>query len=216
MIRQAFACALALGGLLAMAATPCYSQSALPAGSSDQALISAGALEGLHGRTAVNVAAGTGNLQANAMSMAVGDAPQSVVQARQDIEGRPTPSAGRDASSTIEAGAFRNLQGAISVNVASGEFNRQANLISISVSGLPGSGASVAEAAASDDVLLNSRAGPAPTDADPARQGQRSAQIEAGAFAGTSGIVQINQVAGIQNTVSNLVVIRVSGHAGAL
>ena len=216
MTRQAFACALALGGLLAMAAAPCAGQSAAPDGASDHTLISAGALEGLHGRTAINVAAGRGNLQANGMSMAVGDAPQSVVQARQDIEGRPAPSTGRDASSTIEAGAFRNLQGAISVNVASGEFNRQANLISISVSGLPGSAASVAEATASDDVLLNSRAGPALTDAGPARQGQRSAQIEAGAFTGASGIVQINQVAGIQNTVSNLVVIRVSGHAGAL
>lgn len=207
---------LILGTLLGLSPLTCLGQDAPHAALSDQTLIGANALEATQGRTAVNLAAGRGNLQANAMSLAIGEQVQAVAQARQEIEGTPALSAARDASSRIEAGAFRQAQGAISVNVVSGEFNRQANLISLSVSNPQSSALGTAAVAASDDVLLETRAGTGPGEPATIRAGQRSAHIESGAFAGASGIVQINQVAGVQNTVSNLVVIRVSGASGAL
>lgn len=207
---------LMLGALLGLVALPCQGQAVVEAPVSDQAVIATQAMEGVQGRTAVNLAAGRGNLQANTMSLAVGESVETVAQARQEIEGTPVVSAARNASSRIEAGAFRHAQGAVSVNVASGEFNRQANLISLSVSNLPTAALGAPAAAASDDVLLETRAGIAPAEAAPILTGQRRAQIDSGAFAGATGIVQINQVAGVQNTVSNLVVIRVSGGPGAL
>jgi len=214
--RSCRATGLMLGVLIGLCALPCQGQTGPDGALSDQALIAAHALEGVQGRTAVNLAAGRGNLQANALGLAVGEQAQAAAQARQEIEGSPVLSAGRDASSRIEAGAFRFAQGAISVNVASGEFNRQANLISLSVTAQPTAALGTPAVAASDDVLLETRAGTGPGEATAARSGHRSAQIDSAAFAGASGIVQINQVAGVQNTVSNLVVIRVSGGPGAL
>jgi hypothetical protein len=194
------------GLVLAVAASSALAQSPELAPLQDHALIGNQVLEGAQGRIGVNLAAGRGNLQANGLSMAIGAQAQASALANQQTLTAPTTSPALDATARIEAGAFRDSQGIISVNQAAGEFNRQANLISVAVvSDAPG------DLAATDEQLISASAGGAIASGLTPRGGQRQVHADAGAFDRAQGIVQVNQVAGVQNTVTNSVVLRVSG-----
>lgn len=202
MLRSALAALL--GSLLCV--TPAQAQSPELAPVQDHALIGSQVLESAQGRIALNLVAGRGNLQANGLSMAVGAQVQASAAAQQSTIAPAALASSIDASARIEAGALRDSHGIISVNQAAGEFNRQANLISIAV---VSDGSS--DLAATDDQLISASAGGSTAPNLAARGGQRQVHAEVGAFDRAQGIVQISQVAGAQNTVSNAVVLRVSG-----
>lgn len=172
----------------------------------DQALIGAQALEGVHGRIGVNLAAGRGNLQANGMGLAIGAQVEASVHVGQQTLAGVSVTTAVDASARIEAGALRESQGAISVNQVAGEFNRQANLISVVVTS-----STSADLTASDEQLTSVSAGASTPSNLPIRNGQRHVHADASAFERSQGVVQVSQIAGVQNTVSNSVVLRIGG-----
>jgi hypothetical protein len=172
----------------------------------NHALIGSQVLESAQGRIGVNLVAGRGNLQANGLAMSVGAQAQASASAQQSTIAPAALATSIDASVRIEAGALRDSQGIISINQAAGEFNRQANLISIAVVSDASS-----DLAATDDQLISASAGGSTATNLSARGGQRQVHAEVGAFDRAQGVVQVSQVAGVQNTVTNAVVLRVSG-----
>lgn len=95
-------------------------------------------------------------------------------------------------TSTITDGTFANSQGRIGLNAAAGNYNAEANLLTIST----GSPASVSSASAQQNIDIG-RIGPS----------QDTAHIGAGAFAGASGSIAVNNVAGSGNAVANVAAI---------
>jgi hypothetical protein len=211
-LTQSLRCRGMLGSVLAgmlgsfLLVSSALAQSTELAPVQDHALIGAQVLESAHGRIGMNLAAGRGNLQANGLSMAVGAQVQASSAAQQHTVAPVALASSLDASARIEAGALRNSHGLISVNQAAGEFNRQANLISIAVVSDASS-----DLAATEDQLISANAGASTAPNLAARGGARQVHAAEGAFERAQGVVQVSQVAGVQNTVSNTVVLRVSG-----
>ncbi|MBX9401042.1 hypothetical protein K4L06_06930 [Lysobacter sp. BMK333-48F3] len=175
-----------------------------PAATRDQARIEAGAGQRLQGRAAVNQAAGSGQMQANLATIA--HAPNGLALADAQISQHGTAGAApaRDALARIEAGAFADARGLLSLNQSAGAGNAQANLFVVSagavVSGL-------------DDDVLADVAGAASAPAGPAAASAnlREASIAEGAFHGGHGVLQINQTAGADNASANAIVLRLPG-----
>ena len=149
---------------------------------------------GGQGLTAFNIAAGDSNAQLNASALAisVGQGVQSL-QLRQSISFSAIDPA-QDSISTINENAFSNAQGALSVNQVSGVGNAQINAISIGI-GLGG--------AVIADVQLAATTSGQPVSAPDEPQYRREARIEGQAFKGSSGLVQVNQLAGTGNATAN-------------
>jgi len=153
-----------------------------------------GDVAGGQGLVAINLAAGDSNAQLNASALAisVGQGIQEM-QLRQNINFSAIDQA-QDSISTINENAFANVQGALSVNQVSGVGNAQINAISIGI-GLDG-------AAVTDTQLAATTSGQSISAlADP--QYRREARIEGQAFKGSSGLVQVNQLAGTGNATAN-------------
>lgn len=166
------------------------------------------------GRIAVNQAAGAGNAQANLAAMANG---ASIEQAR--VDARQATQAGdrsRAARAHIGTDAFAQSSGLLSVNQAAGSGNAQLNLFAL------GGHASASAAQQVSDVLYDSalddralssvtgdNAGRPIGTAPPARD----ARIDAGAFRGSAGVVQVNQTAGVGNASVNAIVLQLPGSA---
>ncbi|WP_420998206.1 hypothetical protein ACKI2N_020005 [Cupriavidus sp. 30B13] len=186
---HAIACAalaLALGGMPARAQVAGV----------DNARIDPGALAGVAGRAAVNVAAGAGNAQSNQAALST-DAAAVHLQQR---AAAAAPAAG--ATSQVGSGAFANGSGLLSANVASGNGNLQSNAAVLAPS------ASVRIEAIPDGLLAAESAGgsrPGPAGRAP---GPRAAVVQPDAYRNASGLVQLNQTAGSGNVSSNVFVLR--------
>lgn len=167
-------------------------------GYSAQAVISDFALEGSRGVIGVNVVAGDSNAQLNARALAVsvgqGLSATAQIKASQFV-GLPDNSPD-SATSLIGGSAFSNASGLISVNHASGVGNAQINDIAI---GIAVGGIAVTESELSLTVSGQSVSAAA---ADSGAQ-HRQVSISDSAFTGSSGVVQINQLAGSGNATSN-------------
>lgn len=165
---------------------------------STQAVIGDFALEGSRGIIGVNIVAGDSNAQLNARALAVsigqGLSATAQIKASQHVG---LPGGGLySAVSLIEGNAFSNASGLISINHASGSGNAQLNDVAI---GFALGGVAVSESELSLTVTGQS-ASQHTSDSD----GQhRQVSIGEGAFNGTSGLVQINQLAGSGNITSN-------------
>ena len=92
----------------------------------------------------------------------------------------------------IDGHAFAGASGAIAVNSASGDLNRQANLRSLAAGPHAATGIAVADGTGNDTNIHDT-----PTWA--------LATIGGNAFAGARGVVSINQASGSANTERNLV-----------
>ena len=166
-------------------------------GYSTTAVISDFALEGGRGAIGVNVVAGDSNAQLNARALAVsvgqGVSATAQIKASQHVG---LPDNGPDsATSLIGGNAFSNASGLISVNHASGVGNAQINDIAI---GIAVGGVAVTESE------LNLTVTGQPVSAALAGGSQhREVSISDSAFTGSSGVVQINQLAGSGNATSN-------------
>lgn len=155
-----------------------------------------GNVVGGNGLMGINIAAGDSNAQLNAKALAisVGQGAHSALQLRQNIDFSGIDQA-QDSISTISGNAFSNAGGALSINQVSGVGNAQINAVSIGI-GLDGA------AAVSDTQLAQTTSGSA-VNALENPQYRREARIEGQAFKGSSGLVQVNQLAGTGNATAN-------------
>jgi hypothetical protein len=158
--------------------------------------IGAATLTDTSGAISVNQVAGVGNQQTNE---ALVTAAPGQVQIDQLSVGNFLTSADKG-SATIGAGALAGTTGLLQVTQTSGAGNLSANAAFVGVSG--------AEDALSPITLSHFRGGFAPVDPNSPQYDGRYA-IASSAFAGSSGLVQVDQTVGNNNVTSNVVAVHV-------
>ena len=159
---------------------------------------SIGASSGVNssGSISVNQAAGVGNQQSN--QSLVTDSPGQL-QVNQISLGNFVADSDKG-SATIGSGAFAGASGLVQVSQTSGSGNISANAAFVGVTS--------AEDALSPIVLSQFRGGFAPADPNSPQYDGRYA-IASTAFAGSSGLVQVDQTVGNNNVTSNVVAVHV-------
>ncbi|QDP18495.1 hypothetical protein [Sphingomonas xanthus] len=154
------------------------------------------------GRIAVNVASGNGNQQASSAVIAVGTTGIGSNGVDQHSSSRNSLTGPTHAE--IQAGALSGLQGMISINVAAGNDNQEANLAVVALA-LGGS-------ALTNTMLSQTRAeAPQKVGQDAPSRGADSAMLSPDALTGSHGLIQINLVAGERNSSANTFALNVSG-----
>lgn len=185
----------------------CVLAGPVAAQSIDQSRIGDSVGQDASGRLSINQAAGVGNAQVNLMAVARGKLASAQAHASQLAS---NPESARAASSDIQSGAFGGFQGALALNQTAGANNLQSNLLVIETSGA---------IATTDDATLAQTVAmvAAPTEgAGSAPEVTREARIDANAFRGASGVLQVNQSAGVGNSATNAVVVRLPATAGGI
>ena len=170
----------------------------------DKVTVGGGAIVGVGG---VNVAAGNSNQQANeGVISSSGDIAAALAMLSQSTGDAPD-SAGK-LNASIAPDSFAHSQGWLAVNGAAGSGNQQANLAIIAL-GING-------AALSDTTLSQARAPHEPTgEAGTGAAAQdRTVAIGGGAFANSSGLVQVNLVGGDRNSSANILTLAASAGVG--
>lgn len=165
--------------------------------------IDGNAFRGTSGATAVNMAAGDLNQQANLRAFASGSA--AAIQSRQlqrdNHDDRPLA-----ASVGIGGQAFAGGNGLASINQASGSSNAQLNAVAavLTAQGIRET---------TDDSLSTavsaSAGGQHPGDTSASGGGTRSAAVESSAMQGYQGVMQLNQAAGSDNATGNQLLLSV-------
>ena len=144
------------------------------------------------GNFALNQAAGDAQQQSNVRVVAVGSAALAGSDQRQHLQ--------LDASPSISGAALRG-SGILGVNQGAGLGNQQINAFRLSVSNGPES--------LDDSVLAQSVALTKVSGSATPVPGGRSVSTDDRAFAGSSGVVQVNQSAGVGNQSMNTLSVRV-------
>lgn len=164
----------------------------------------------MHGGTVsgtgtVNVAAGNTNQQQNAALLASGGFASDLATVRQQMD--DASDSHGSLSATVADGSFAGSSGWLAINGAAGSGNQQANLAIIAL-GTTG-------AAMSDTALSQARASHEPTGGpdSQAAAGDRAVAIGGGAFANSSGLVQVSLIGGDRNSSANILAL--SASAGA-
>jgi hypothetical protein len=158
------------------------------------------------GTGTVNAAAGNTNQQANAALISSGGMATGFATIFQSMDDAPD-STGRLAA-TVAPDSFAGSSGWLAINGAAGSGNQQANLAIIAL-GTTG-------AALSDTALSQARASHVPTGGpdEQAATTDRSVAIGGGAFANSSGLVQVSLIGGDRNSSANILALSASGGAG--
>ena len=173
--------------------------------SRDDSRIDGNAAADVSGVASLNVAAGVGNAQTNLRAIAIGDASLAMAFGAQAVD-TTGADLSRDARATIGGGALGNATGVIGVNQIAGQANAQANLVAI------GTAAGVTFAQSVDESALAATAAPTSTTTTSSTPvGVREARIDAGAIAAPTGVLQINQTAGVGNASANAIVLQLPG-----
>jgi len=172
------------------AAVPAFAQQA-----NDSVVIDSPAAP-TQGRIGVNLAAGGNNQQANVAVVAIGGtalASGAVIQTM----GQRSPELAGTRQSFIAGQSFAGSSGVTEVNVASGSDNQQANLAVIGI-GLEGF-------VMTDAMLSQTRASEEPGGGQEVADAHDYAVgVAPGAFAGSSGLVQVSLIGGERNTSANV------------
>ena len=165
--------------------------------------IDGNAFRGTSGATAVNMAAGDLNQQANLRAFASGSA--AAIQSRQlqrdNHDDRPLA-----ASVGIGGQAFAGGNGLASINQASGSSNAQLNAVAavLTAQGIRET---------TDDSLSTavsaSAGGQHPGSSGTSDDGTRSVAVESSALRGYQGVMQLNQAAGSDNATGNQLLLSV-------
>jgi hypothetical protein len=153
----------------------------------------------------VNVAAGSTNQQANAALISAGEIATGLAGVSQNM-GDAADSVGR-LSATVAPDSFANSSGWLAINGVAGSGNQQANLAIIAL-GTTG-------AAMSDTALSQARASHEPTGGPEtgAVASDRHVAVGDGAFANSSGLVQVNLIGGDRNSSANVLALSALGGA---
>jgi hypothetical protein len=191
------------GALLIAAAAVPFSkgsaQDAPPTGGADQVIL-AKTTDGYTGLRQINTAAGSRNQQLNLGVIALGDVAAATASAAQASD-NSVLGTDRAASVEIADGAFANSHGLTAVNAVAGSDNQQANVALIAI-GLEGQ-------VIADAVLLQTRASHEPSEEQGAAAPERTVTMGQGAFANSSGIIQVSLIGGARNSSANLAVLTV-------
>lgn len=153
------------------------------------------------GVLSVNQAAGSQQQQINGRALSLGANANATTDFRQYQEPDGIdPSL--NAQANITGSAFSNGSGVLGVNQSAGAGTQQINSFRVSI----GSGTQSVDDSvlAQQNVVLSQNSGTAETS-----PGERAVAIDRQAFAGSSGVVQLNQSAGVGNRMANTVSIRV-------
>lgn len=188
--------------LISLVAMVGYTQSvaaAEPFGTLNDAAISNSALSHVNGIVGVNQAAGDFNLQANSRAIAISETGQATADIEQ-LSSLAGGSAADVSSTTITDKAFQNAAGLLSINQASGSGNLESNSIVISTNIQQGELSDDLLSQASLDVSVSSD-----KDERSSSDTLRSVSVDETAFRGVRGVLQLNQVAGMQNVTRNRV-----------
>jgi hypothetical protein len=154
----------------------------------------------------VNVAAGVTNQQANAALMSAGGIATGFATLSQSMDDAPD-SKGR-LSASVAPNSFAGSSGWLAINGAAGSGNQQANLAIIAL-GTTG-------AALSDTALSQARASHEPTGGPDTGAGanDRHVAVGDGAFANSSGLIQVSLIGGDRNSSANILALSASGGPG--
>ncbi|WP_069864852.1 MULTISPECIES: adhesin [Pseudomonas] len=156
------------------------------------------------GNFSVNQAAGEQQQQINSRALAIGNQAHTSTAQHQQLELiNPDPSL--DASSSIRGHAFQG-SGILGVNQGAGLGNQQINALRITVSNTATHPQSLDDSDLAQSVALFRNSG-SPVGSP----GQRVVSTDDRAFAGSGGVVQVNQSAGVGNQTYNNLSIRVAG-----
>ncbi len=168
----------------------------------DTVTVTGGSVTGV---ATINIAAGNINQQANAASIATGGMSSStanIVQLADDAFDTQGQLATR-----VAPGSFAGSSGWLAINGVAGSGNQQANLAVIALGTIG--------AALSDTALSQAHAPHEPTGGPGpgAASSDRSVAIGGGAFANSSGLIQVNLIGGDRNSSANILTL--SDSAGA-
>lgn len=154
------------------------------------------AMSGTSGASAINMAAGDFNQQANLRAFAVGGSVSVTSRQRQqgNLANAPTV-----ASASIGGNAYNNASGLASINQASGNSNAQVNVVAAALA------AQGIRETAEDSLshAVSASAGGQHPDAASDSEATRSVAVESSAMQGFQGVMQLNQAAGSGNVTSN-------------
>lgn len=154
------------------------------------------------GRVAINLAAGVGNQEANAATIALGEAALASGSLHQAMTSSGV--SGGAAIATIGANALAHSSGMLAVNVAAGHENQLGNLAVVAIG--------IEAIAATETMLSQSRASQQPNGpTGPSSPDAHVADLSATAFSGSSGLVQSNLIGGERNSSSNSFALTVLG-----
>ncbi|CAD5110390.1 adhesin [Zestomonas carbonaria] len=169
--------------------------------SQNNASVTASAV-GYQGVMSVNQAAGDMHQQVNGRALAIGDQAGATLGYGQSRSAE-LPAGTLDATASIQGNAFSRGAGLLGVNQSAGAGNQQINAFRTSLSTR---GESLDDSVlAQQSVALPKSSGPAGTET-----GRRLVDTDDRAFAGSSGVVQLNQSAGVGNRMVNTFSIRVA------
>lgn len=146
----------------------------------------------------VNQAAGVGQQQANVRAISVGDTPAARISVTQNRDAIPADSSLPAASAHIQRNAFSHGNGVLGINQSAGIGNQHINAFRIEIGSYP---------EGLDDSGLAQSAAPSSANSGAVvpQGGDRQVRVDDQAFSGSSGVVQLNQSAGVGNrTVNNL------------
>jgi hypothetical protein len=163
--------------------------------------IGGNAFQNSNGLSATNMAAGDFNQQANLRAIASGQFVQVAIPALQ-AQRHDDASDPLNASATIGGQAYANGRGIASINQASGNGNAELNAVATTLA-QPGirettdGYLSAVSASAGGQLPGNPGIRTAPTG------GTRNVAVDASAMSGFQGVLQLNQIAGSGNAISN-------------
>lgn len=153
---------------------------------------------GYNGVVMLNQAAGSGQQQTNVRVISIGNVPTARINVSQDRGALPSNAGQIDASANIQGNSFSHGGGVLGINQSAGIGNQHINAFRIEIGSMP---------EGLDDSLLAQSAAPlsANSGAVVPQSGNRQVEVDDQAFSGSTGVVQLNQSAGVGNrTVNNL------------
>ncbi|MDE1166556.1 MAG: adhesin [Pseudomonas sp.] len=186
--------------LLVIALIGCSSAYAAGPQAVDNALIDSTG-QGYQGSLNVNQAAGDLHQQTNVRAIAIGTQANASTHVNQKLRTVVDPSL--NARSAIEGNAFSNGNGALGINQSSGAANQQANAMRLTISAQP---LSVDDSALSQQNVAFVRG----SDSAAPTSGSRQVTTSDQAFTGSRGLIQLNQSAGVGNSMGNTLSVRVA------
>jgi len=159
--------------------------------------IDGNAMRGTSGASAVNMAAGDLNQQANLRAFAGGGAVSVQSQQWQQDNLADSPTV---ASARIGGSAYVDGRGVASINQASGSSNTQLNVLAAA---LATQGIRETTDGSLSAAVSASAGGHPPGSTTASGNGTRSVAVESSAMQGFQGVMQLNQAAGSANVTSN-------------
>lgn len=153
------------------------------------------------GNLMVNQAAGDWQQQSNNRAIATGRQASASINVEQRLDHLPAPGAGRDSQALIQGAAFSRGNGLLGINQGAGQGNQQINAVRLQQG--------VAAQSLDDSALAQATTLSPISGTAESLTGDRTVATDDRAFAGSRGVVQLNQSAGVGNQSANSLSIRV-------